>query len=70
MIADEAAIGIVNDKTTAVRVIPVPGKRAGQTVYFGGLLGKGTIVRVSKWKPSKFLSRGGQISRTIRSAKN
>jgi hypothetical protein len=70
MIADEAAIGIVNDKTTAVRVIPVPGKRAGQTVNFGGLLGKGTIVKVSKWKPAKFLSRGGQISRTIRSAKN
>jgi hypothetical protein len=70
MIADEAAIGIVNDKTTAVRVIPVPGKRAGQTVDFGGLLGKGTIVEVSKWKPAKFLSRGGQISRTIRSAKN
>lgn len=70
MIVDEAAIGIVNDKTTAVRVIPVPGKRAGQTVDFGGLLGRGTIVKVSKWKPTKFLSRGGQISRTIRSAKN
>jgi hypothetical protein len=70
MIVDEAAIGIVNDKTTAVRVIPVPGKRAGQTVDFGGLLGKGTVVAVSKWKPAKFLSRGGQISRTIRSAKN
>ncbi len=70
MIADEAAIGIVNDKTTAVRVIPVPGKRAGQTVDFGGLLGKGTIIKVTKWKPAKFLSRGGQISRTIRSAKN
>jgi len=70
MIADEAAIGIVNDKTTAVRVIPVPGKRVGQTVDFGGLLGKGTIVEVSKWKPAKFLSRGGQISRTLRSAKN
>lgn len=70
MIADEAAIGIVNDKTTAVRVIPVPGKRAGQTVDFGGLLGKGTIIKVTKWRPEKFLSRGGQISRTIRSAKN
>ena len=70
MIADEAAIGIVNDKTTAVRVIPVPGKRAGQTVDFGGLLGRGTIIKVQKWRPTKFLSRGGQISRTIRSAKN
>jgi hypothetical protein len=70
MIADEAAIGIVNDKTTAVRVIPVPGKRAGETVDFGGLFGTGTIADVSKWKASKFLGRGGQISATIRSAKN
>ena len=70
MIADEAAIGVVNDKSTAVRVIPVPGKKAGQTVNFGGLLGKGTIVNVTKWKPAKFLARGGHISRTIRSAKN
>jgi uncharacterized protein (UPF0210 family) len=51
-------------------VIPVPGKRAGQTVDFGGLLGKGTIIKVTKWKPAKLLSRGGQISRTIKSAKN
>jgi len=70
LIADEAAIGIVNDKTTAVRVIPVPGKRAGQTVKFGGLFGNGTIVDVSRWKLSNFLSRGGQISGTVRSAKN
>lgn len=70
MIADEAAIGVVNDKTTAVRVIPVPGKRVGQTVSFGGLFGEGTVVDVSRWRPSKFLGRGGQISGTIRSAKN
>ena len=70
MIADEAAIGIVNDKTTAVRVIPVPGKKAGETVNFGGLFGAGTVANVSRWKPSKFLARGGQISGTIRSAKN
>ncbi len=70
IIVDEAAIGIVNDKTTAVRIIPVPGKKAGQTVDFGGLFGRGTIMEVPKWKPARFLKRGGQISRTIRSAKN
>jgi hypothetical protein len=70
MILDEAAIGIVNDKTTAVRVIPVPGKKAGEVVNFGGLFGKGTIAEVSKWRPLKFLARGGQMSATIRSAKN
>lgn len=70
MIADEAAIGIANDKATAVRVIPVPGKKAGQTVDFGGLLGKGTVVKLAKWKPTKFLARGGHISRMTGSAKN
>lgn len=70
IIADEMAVGVVNDKTTAVRIIPVPGKRAGQTVNFGGLFGRGTVLRVPKWKPARFLGRGGQISRTIRSAKN
>lgn len=70
LIADEAAIGVANDKTTAARLIPVPGKKAGQTVNFGGLYGSGTIVDVSRWKASKFLSRGGQISGTIKSAKN
>jgi hypothetical protein len=70
IIADEMAIGIVNDKTTAVRVIPVPGKGPGETVDFGGLFGTGTVVEVSKWKPQEFLARGGQISATLRSAKN
>jgi len=70
IISDEMAIGIVNDKTTACRLIPVPGKKAGQTVDFGGLLGKGTIFPLQKWKPSKFVGRGGHISRSIRSAKN
>jgi uncharacterized protein (UPF0210 family) len=70
LIADEAAIGVVNDKTTAVRVIPVPGKKSGQKVNFGGLFGEGTVVDVRRWGPSKFLERGGQISGTVRSAKN
>lgn len=70
IILDEMAIGIVNDKTTACRLIPVFGKKAGESVDFGGLLGKGTIVNISKWTPSKFVKRGGQISRTVRSFKN
>ena len=70
IISDEMAIGVMNDKTTACRLIPVPGKRTGQTVDFGGLLGKGTIMSISKWKPSKFVKRGGHIARSIRSMKN
>jgi len=70
IIADEMAIGVVNDKTTACRLIPVPGKKAGQVVDFGGLLGKGTIMNMQKWNASKFIKRGGQISRSIRSMKN
>ncbi|MEM2875237.1 MAG: PFL family protein [Candidatus Hadarchaeales archaeon] len=70
LIADQAAIGIINDKTTSVRVIPVPGKKPGDSVDFGGLFGKGVVVRVQKWSPERFLRRGGQISRAARSAKN
>jgi len=70
LIADQAAIGIINDKTTSVRVIPVPGKKPGDVVDFGGLFGKGVVVRVPKWSSKKLLKRGGQISRAARSAKN
>jgi uncharacterized protein (UPF0210 family) len=70
MIADQAAIGIINDKTTSVRVIPVPGKKPGDTVDFGGLFGKGVVVEVPRWSPAGFLRRGGQISRAARSARN
>ena len=70
IIADVMAIGVVNNKTTSVRLIPVPGKKPGETVDFGGLLGKGTIMKINKTKSSKFFERGGFIERPITSMKN
>ncbi len=70
MIADEAAIGVINNKTTAVRVIPVHGKDVGDTVEFGGLLGYAPILPVSKFSSSDFISRGGHIPAPIHSFKN
>ncbi|MDD3396861.1 MAG: PFL family protein, partial [Acidaminococcaceae bacterium] len=58
IIADEAAIGMINNKTTAVRVIPVPGKKAGDRVEFGGLLGYCPVMPVSRFKPDVFINRG------------
>ena len=58
IIADEAAIGMINNKTTAARLIPVPGKKAGEYVDFGGLLGKGPIIDVERHSPSVFVHRG------------
>ena len=70
IIADEAAIGMVNAKTTAVRVIPVAGKKAGDSVEFGGLLGRAPVIPVSKLSPAKFVSRGGRIPAPCHSHKN
>ena len=70
MIADEAVIGMINNKTTAVRVIPVPGKVVGDTVEFGGLLGMAPIMRVSPFRCDKFIERGGKIPAPIHSNKN
>ena len=70
LIADEAAIGMINSKTTAVRVIPAVGKKAGETVNFGGLLGYGPIMKISKVKPDVFVNRGGQIPAPLNSLKN
>ncbi len=70
MIADEAAIGMVNNKTTAVRVIPVPNKKVGDFVEFGGLLGRAPIMAVSKESAEKFISRGGKIPAPIHGNKN
>lgn len=70
IIADEAAIGVVNNKTTAVRVIPVPGKGVGEFVEFGGLLGRAPIIAVNPYSPAKFISRGGRIPAPIHSNKN
>ncbi len=70
MIADEMAIGMINNKTTAVRVIPVPNKKVGDSVEFGGLLGKAPIMEVSPFSCQKFIERGGRIPAPIHSFKN
>lgn len=70
MIADEAAIGMVNSKTTAVRVIPVPGKGVGQEVEFGGLLGHAPIMAVNPAPSDRLINRGGLIPAPIHSFKN
>nr|WP_246593633.1 PFL family protein [Evansella tamaricis] len=61
IIADEAAIGMINKKTTAVRVIPVPGKKEGEMVEFGGLLGRAPVMGVNGFSSERFISRGGRI---------
>ena len=70
IIADEAAIGMINKKTTAVRVIPVHGKTVGDTVVFGGLLGHAPIMEVSKFSADAFIKRGGRIPAPIHSLNN
>ena len=70
LIADEAAIGVVNNKTTAVRVIPAYGKKAGDEVEFGGLLGRAPIMDISTVSPLKFVSRGGRIAAPVHANKN
>ena len=70
IIADEAAIGMINNKTTAVRVIPVPGKDIGEEVNFGGLLGRAPIMPVHEKSADKFIARGGLIPAPIHSNKN
>jgi hypothetical protein len=71
IIADEMAIGMINSKTTAVRIIPVPGKKAGEQAYFGGLLGQATIMGVQNPRgPNSFIRFGGRIPAPIHSLKN
>ena len=70
IIADEAAIGMVNSKTTAVRLIPAIGKKAGEELNFGGLLGNGPIMDINPKSPAKFISRGGRIPAPMQSLKN
>ena len=69
-IADEMAIGMINKKTTAVRVIPVPGKGVGDRAYYGGLLGEAPILDVHKFDSSVFVNRGGRIPAPIHSLNN
>ena len=70
IIADEAAIGMVNSKTTAVRLIPAPGKKVGDTVEFGGLLGSAPIMPVHPESSVDFVRRGGRIPAPMQSLKN
>ena len=70
IIADEAAIGLVNSKTTAVRLIPAIGKAEGDELQFGGLLGGGPVMRVNRYDNSKFIDRGGRIPAPMQSLKN
>ena len=70
MIADEMAIGMINKKTTAVRVIPVIGKGVGDKIYYGGLLGEAPVIPVNKLSSTKFVRRGGRIPAPIHSLNN
>jgi uncharacterized protein (UPF0210 family) len=70
IIADEAAIGMINRKTTAVRIIPAPGKKEGDWVEFGGLLGRAPIMKVNQMSPAKFIQRKGRIPAPIHSLNN
>ncbi len=70
IMADEMAIGMVNNKTTAVRLIPAPGKKAGEWVEFGGLLGGCPVIEVNKFSCADFINRGGRIPAPIHSFRN
>ena len=70
IIADEAAIGMVNNKTVAVRVIPAPGLKVGDNVEFGGLLGHAPVMPVHPFSSEDFIARGGRIPAPLQSLKN
>ncbi|OIO62351.1 MAG: hypothetical protein AUJ47_08005 [Candidatus Marinimicrobia bacterium CG1_02_48_14] len=70
IIADECAIGMINSKTTAVRIIPVPGMVAGEIVHYGGLLGSAPIMPVSRLSAKVFIGRGGRIQAPLQSLSN
>lgn len=70
IIADEAAIGMVNTKTTAVRLIPAIGKNVGDELSFGGLLGGGPVMKVNTYSPEIFINRGGRLPAPLQSLKN
>lgn len=70
ILADEAAIGMVNSKTTAIRLIPAIGKKQGEEMEFGGLFGSSPIMDVNRYSPARFISRGGRIPAPLQSLKN
>ena len=70
IIADEMAVGVMNNKTTAVRIIPVPGREVGEMVEFGGLLGSAPIMAVNRFSSDQFIRRGGRIPAPVHSLRN
>src|SRR5205809_5593330 len=70
IVADEMAIGVMNNKTTAVRIIPVPGRDVGELVEFGGLLGAAPIMAVNRFSSDQFIRRGGRIPAPVHSLRN
>lgn len=70
IIADEMAIGMINNKTTAVRILPIPGAKPGDIVDYGGLLGSAPVMQVNPFSSAKFIRRGGRIPAPIHSLKN
>ena len=70
IIADEAAIGMINNKATAVRVIPAIGKQVGEELEFGGLLGSGPVMPVNPASPARFIHRGGRIPAPLQAVRN
>jgi len=70
VIADEAAIGMINRKTTAVRLIPAPGRRVGDMVEFGGLLGRAPVMALHPWSSAAFIARGGRIPAPVQGLNN
>ncbi|MBO7422513.1 MAG: DUF711 family protein, partial [Oscillospiraceae bacterium] len=70
IIADEAAIGMVNNKTTAVRLLPAPGKKEGDRIELGGLLGSAPVIPVHREGSAAFINRGGRIPAPLQSLKN
>jgi len=70
LIADELSIGVANNKTTSVRVIPVPGKKTGAIVHFGGLLGSAPVMKVGKTSSARFISRKGRVPSPLRALRN
>lgn len=70
IIADEAAIGMINNKTTAVRIIPIPNSKVGDVIEFGGLLGNAIVMETNKFSSNDFIARGGRIPAPIHSQRN
>ena len=70
VIADECAIGMINQKTTAVRIIPAAGKKVGDRVELGGLLGTAPVMRVNGYGAERFIARGGRVPAPLHSLKN